>query len=164
MRLTYLIRRINLWFGRVVYERDAWDDWLVHSTSESGHWALMIVLGLWASDLSNSLDRRTAMDGVLGDPAAARLSLGQSSQIVIGKDGRAVLLSSLSHAPRGKTYELWVITGSGARPAGLFAEGKSGSPVLLVHRIPRGAQVGLSIERAGGAKHPTDILSVTPPV
>jgi hypothetical protein len=25
MRLTYLIRKINLWFARVVYERDSWD-------------------------------------------------------------------------------------------------------------------------------------------
>jgi Zn-dependent protease with chaperone function len=25
MRLTYVIRRINFWFARVVYERDAWD-------------------------------------------------------------------------------------------------------------------------------------------
>jgi Zn-dependent protease with chaperone function len=26
MRLTYVIRRINAWFARVVYERDEWDD------------------------------------------------------------------------------------------------------------------------------------------
>jgi hypothetical protein len=25
MRLTYLIRRINYWFSRVVHERDRWD-------------------------------------------------------------------------------------------------------------------------------------------
>ena len=28
MRLTYIIRSINFWFTRVVYERDAWDIWL----------------------------------------------------------------------------------------------------------------------------------------
>jgi hypothetical protein len=28
MRLTYVIRSINHWFVRVVYERDSWDDWL----------------------------------------------------------------------------------------------------------------------------------------
>ena len=28
MRLSYVIRRINFWFLRVVYERDAWDMWL----------------------------------------------------------------------------------------------------------------------------------------
>jgi hypothetical protein len=28
MRLNYVIRSVNGWFGRVVYERDAWDLWL----------------------------------------------------------------------------------------------------------------------------------------
>jgi hypothetical protein len=28
MRLTYITRSINMWFVRVVYERDAWDQWL----------------------------------------------------------------------------------------------------------------------------------------
>jgi len=28
MRLSYVIRRVNHWFARVVYERDAWDEWL----------------------------------------------------------------------------------------------------------------------------------------
>ncbi|MCA9199700.1 MAG: M48 family metalloprotease [Planctomycetales bacterium] len=34
MRLTYLIRSINHWFARVVYQRDEWDEWLESSTSE----------------------------------------------------------------------------------------------------------------------------------
>lgn len=35
MRLTYLIRNVNLWFARVVYERDAWDDKLVQWSQEA---------------------------------------------------------------------------------------------------------------------------------
>jgi Zn-dependent protease with chaperone function len=34
MRLTYVIRSINFWFLRVVYERDSWDDWLESSTDD----------------------------------------------------------------------------------------------------------------------------------
>jgi Zn-dependent protease with chaperone function len=34
MRLTYIIRSINHWFVRVVYERDAWDEWLATSAAE----------------------------------------------------------------------------------------------------------------------------------
>lgn len=34
MRLTYIIRSINHWFLRVVYERDAWDEWLASSAAE----------------------------------------------------------------------------------------------------------------------------------
>jgi Zn-dependent protease with chaperone function len=32
MRLTYVIRSINFWFMRVVYQRDSWDEWLDSST------------------------------------------------------------------------------------------------------------------------------------
>ena len=34
MRLTYVIRSINFWFLRVVYERDSWDEWLDSSTDD----------------------------------------------------------------------------------------------------------------------------------
>ncbi len=30
MRLTFVLRSITGWFGRVVYDRDSWDDWLEH--------------------------------------------------------------------------------------------------------------------------------------
>ena len=43
MRLTYLIRSINAWFARVVYERDAWDERLA-SWSRSVDLRLMIFL------------------------------------------------------------------------------------------------------------------------
>ena len=35
MRLTYVIRSINFWFLRVVYQRDAWDDWLAEASEEA---------------------------------------------------------------------------------------------------------------------------------
>jgi Zn-dependent protease with chaperone function len=38
MRFSYLIRRINHWFARVVYERDAWDEALVSFTSTDNAW------------------------------------------------------------------------------------------------------------------------------
>src|SRR5205085_783656 len=34
MRLTYIIRSINFWFVRVVYQRDAWDEWLETAADE----------------------------------------------------------------------------------------------------------------------------------
>ena len=34
MRLTYVIRSINMWFLRVVYQRDSWDEWLETSTDD----------------------------------------------------------------------------------------------------------------------------------
>jgi Zn-dependent protease with chaperone function len=38
MRLTYVVRSINGWFARVVYERDAWDEKLAESVAQSGGW------------------------------------------------------------------------------------------------------------------------------
>ena len=36
MRLSYVINRINFWFARVVYERDAWDERLVEAGRRAG--------------------------------------------------------------------------------------------------------------------------------
>jgi Zn-dependent protease with chaperone function len=54
MRLTYVIRRVNGWFARVVYERDAWDVWLDDWVTEAQDWRSMIVaafakLAVWIS-------------------------------------------------------------------------------------------------------------------
>ncbi len=46
MRLSYIIRTVNAWFARVVYERDAWDEWLASWVSEAEDWRVMIVGGL----------------------------------------------------------------------------------------------------------------------
>ena len=43
MRLTYVIRHINHWFARVVYERDAWDIKL-DRTARGTDWRLAVVL------------------------------------------------------------------------------------------------------------------------
>lgn len=45
MRLTYVVRTVSFWFTRVVYERDRWDQQLVH-WSENMDWRLAIILYL----------------------------------------------------------------------------------------------------------------------
>lgn len=44
MRVTYLIRSINGWFARVVYERDRWDYELERIARESEHWAAQLIV------------------------------------------------------------------------------------------------------------------------
>jgi len=122
--------------------------------------AAAVVLALWGTNLSNSLDNKNAALGILSDPAARQLELGPSSKAVVLPDGRAAVMSTLSKAPSGKTYQLWVIDNGGAKSAGLFPGGRS-NPVLLTRKVPKGAQIGLSLERAGGAVHPTVVLSVS---
>jgi Zn-dependent protease with chaperone function len=45
MRLSYVVRSINHWFARVVYERDSWDVWLTEA-SENSDWRIAIILWL----------------------------------------------------------------------------------------------------------------------
>lgn len=77
--------------------------------------------------------------------------------ISVGRQGTATLTASgLSAAPSGKTYEAWVIPpgGASARPAGLFAAGAT-TTVHLRGTVPQHAVVAVTVERAGGADHPT---------
>lgn len=48
MRANFVVRSVNHWFARVVYQRDAMDEWLVRAASGAGevHWAAALVLHL----------------------------------------------------------------------------------------------------------------------
>lgn len=43
MRLTYLIRSVNFWFTRVVYERDAWDEAIAQAGQSESIWIVLMV-------------------------------------------------------------------------------------------------------------------------
>ncbi len=45
MRLRYLINRVNLWFARVVYERDQWDVWLEEFSAGAEDWRTVMIVG-----------------------------------------------------------------------------------------------------------------------
>lgn len=44
MRLSYVIHRVNIWFARVVYERDSWDEWLANSAEGNGGFVALTVM------------------------------------------------------------------------------------------------------------------------
>jgi Zn-dependent protease with chaperone function len=44
MRLTYVIRRVNIWFARVIYERDEWDE-AIQSWANSEEWWIAFMVG-----------------------------------------------------------------------------------------------------------------------
>jgi anti-sigma-K factor RskA len=80
---------------------------------------------------------------------------GANGSLVVGADGQATLvISGLHRAQTGKTYEAWVIENGVPKPAGLF-EGGTTSVVELSRRVPKGAIVAVTLERAGGARKPT---------
>lgn len=124
--------------------------------------AAAIGLGIWAATLHGDLagtrsalsDERAAA-AVLADPSARRSPVsGADGVLAVARDGRAVLaLRDIPPAPKGRTYEIWVIRGRTPKPAGLFREAGA---VLLARRVPAGATVGVTVERAGGVDAPTE--------
>ena len=44
MRLSFLVRTINMWFARVVYERDAWDEKMNELASGADNWATSLIV------------------------------------------------------------------------------------------------------------------------
>jgi len=45
MRLSYVIKNINLWFERVVYERDSWDEALDEWAGSADDWRMSLIVG-----------------------------------------------------------------------------------------------------------------------
>ncbi len=76
--------------------------------------------------------------------------------LVVAPNGQAVLIvSGLTKAPPGKEYQAWVVTGNKPRSAGLFEGGETRLVIPLTQRVPKGAVVAVTVERAGGAPAPT---------
>jgi anti-sigma-K factor RskA len=105
-----------------------------------------LVIGLWAASLNNELDNRAEVIELAG--ADGSLLLQPSGEAILVVDG-------LAYAPTGKTYEIWVIEDGRPRPAGLFAGAPGRSFVPLTERVPEGAVVAVTLERAGGVQKPT---------
>lgn len=117
MRLSYLIRTVNLWFARAVYERDAWDETLVERAQTTPLWmswafhlALLLVWmtrgALWllmiaAQAVSGFLLRQMELDA---DRHEARL-VGSQTLISRIRQLMAVQVATEgAHADMGEFY------------------------------------------------------------
>jgi anti-sigma-K factor RskA len=75
--------------------------------------------------------------------------------------GATLQIKGLASAPRGKTYEAWVIPPGGApRPAGLFGGGAGTNVIRLRNGVPPHGVVAVTLERAGGVSAPTTPLII----
>jgi anti-sigma-K factor RskA len=111
-----------------------------------------LALGIWAVSLWNQLD--SEREARREQPRVFPVS-GTEGRLVVAPTGEAVLLlPALDPAPRGRTYEAWVIDDGAPQPAGLF-EGGDRTAVALARPVPSGATVAVTLERAGGAPAPT---------
>jgi anti-sigma factor RsiW len=113
--------------------------------------AAAVGLGIWAASLHHSLANERAATRVLGDPASRHVPLsGAKGELVVAPSGAAVLALHLPSLPKGKTYEAWIANPKVHR-AGEF----DGRTTMLPVRVTHGAQVMVTIERAGGVDAPT---------
>ena len=119
---------------------------------------------LWASQLRGDLDEaRSALEqqrlaaAILADPNARTVALtnGQG-RLVVDENGRAALvLRDMGPAPAGKTYEVWVVEGENAVPAGLFPGEDDADLVAVDGEVGEGDVVAVTVENKGGAETPT---------
>lgn len=146
----------------VVPLRPTWRSWPAVAAAVAACAALG--LGIWAASLSSSLDReRSAREqdrrivSIVGDPESRQIALsGSHGRLVVARSGAAALLvTGLERAPRGKTYEAWVIERGSPRRAGTFAGGEEQTAVRLTRPVPQGAVVAVTLERAPGVNAPT---------
>jgi anti-sigma-K factor RskA len=118
-----------------------------------------LALGLWAVSLSNEL--QSEREAQRDQPRAFPVAGTEGGRLVVAPTGEAVLLlPDFDPAPRGKTYEAWVIEDGAPQPAGLF-EGGRRTAVALTRPVPRGAVVAVTLEPAGGVPAPTSDPLVT---
>ena len=119
--------------------------------------AAAVALGVTQLSAQHHLDRarETAIAQVVTAPDArvetARTSAGGSVTVVTSAALRDAVVSSTGLAPlsSGRVYQVWVMSPSGARSAGLL-HGTS-----LLATIAPGDRIGITVEPAGGAARPT---------
>ena len=129
---------------------------------------LVAVLSVTALNLGllgrSARSDRTAglVAAVLAAPDARRVAAmpggpGQATVVVSRQRGQAVFVASgLPPAPADRTYQLWVVSRSGPRPAGLVESGGKGRVTRLLDGTVTGnEQVAMTVERRGGAARPT---------
>jgi anti-sigma-K factor RskA len=115
-----------------------------------------IGFAVWGTSLRDQLNDERAALAVLGDPAAQTIALsGAEGKLVVAPDGRAALVADLDRAPSGKAYEVWVVRGKVATPAGLFDGRARRDLVELDERVPSGAVVAVTLEDDAGVDAPT---------
>jgi anti-sigma factor RsiW len=119
--------------------------------------AAAVALGITQLTAQHQLDqaRATAIARVVTAPDAhvdtARAAGGDVTVVTSAALREAVVSTSgMASLPSGRVYQVWVMSPSGARSAGLM-QGSS----LLASAVRPGDQIGITVEPAGGTARPT---------
>jgi hypothetical protein len=84
------------------------------------------------------------------------LTAGGTVTVVVSFRQRAAVVTTtgLGSLPPARVYQLWVMSRSGARSAGLFSSAGPDGP-LLASDVGPGDQIGITVEPADGTPRPT---------
>jgi anti-sigma factor RsiW len=129
--------------------------------------AAAVALGITQLTAQQQLDQAqaTAIARVVTAPDAhvdtARTRAGGSVTVVtsVALHEAVVSTSGMASLPSGRVYQVWVMSPSGARSAGLM-HGSS----LLASAVRPGDQIGITVEPAGGTARPTTTPVAVVPV
>ena len=128
--------------------------------------AAALALGITQLTAQHQLDqaRATAIARVVTAPDAhvdtARAAGGSVTVVTSIRLHEAVVSTSgMASLPSGRVYQVWVMSPSGARSAGLI-QGSS----LLASAVRPGDQIGITVEPAGGTARPTTTPVAVVPV
>jgi hypothetical protein len=112
--------------------------------------------------LSQEQAHTRAIAAVLNAPDAtmmtARAVDGGTATVVMSHLDSALVFTAakLPALPSSRRYELWLMGSRGARPAGMLPAPHQGmTPPVVVAGVAAGDMVGLTVEAAAGASHPT---------
>jgi anti-sigma factor RsiW len=128
--------------------------------------AAALALGITQLTAQHQLDqaRATAIARVVTAPDAhvdtARAAGGSVTVVTsVALHEAVVSTSGMASLPSGRVYQVWVMSPSGARSAGLM-QGSS----LLASAVRPGDQIGITVEPAGGTARPTTTPIAVVPV
>lgn len=137
--------------------------------------AAVVVLAFLQAGTHHRLEQaqsaNQAVAAVLAAPGARIVTSGTAvggtvTAVVSVRDHEAVITTAgMPAPPASRVYQLWLISVSGARSAGLMPASSAGStPPVLTADIQPGDHLGITIEPAGGSARPTTAPVVLLPV
>jgi hypothetical protein len=131
--------------------------------------AAAIALAVWATSVSNKLDRERVhasdqerVAAILAARDSHPYGVPNGGLLAVTPSGEAALvLTRLPPARKGMTYEAWVAENGKPRPAGTFDAGRDVTAVPLERPVPHGATVLVTQEKDGGTALPQHVPLIT---
>ena len=123
--------------------------------------AAAVALGITQVSTQHQLESTRASDAAISRVVTApdariettRTSAGGNVTVVASATLREAVVTAagMVSPPPGRVYQVWVMSPSGARSAGLMA----GPGTLLASAVVPGDRIGITVEPAGGTSRPT---------